>query len=236
MEIERYTLATGESAVTGFLRLCEIGVRFAGSQENLARWRVWWRRANIEHLLSFYLLCVLSLALFCLITYSLLAPGAPVAEEFGFIRAQGYALEERFGPAARHLFWSAGIAVLFSTELALLDAVTRCGRGYRSGLAARLGRKSVPALHPHPLGSDRVRDCGSRTRPQASFAAARPLRIPQRVCHVSLLRPPALAQLALLPRPSATRLVPLSRTRWAILFFGYFSLLTLSGQLARLLL
>ncbi len=103
----------------------DVGYVFDPDAENLARWDLWWRRANIEHALSFYLLCVLSLALFCTITYALLETGAPVAEGFGFIREQGSALATRFGPAAELTFFAAGIAVLFSTELALLDAVTR---------------------------------------------------------------------------------------------------------------
>ena len=103
----------------------DVGLCFPATDENLARWRVWWRRANLEHALSFYLLAVLSLVLFCLITFSLLPPGTPVAEGFGFIFDQGGVLEERFGPWARHVFLWSGITVLLSTELALLDAVTR---------------------------------------------------------------------------------------------------------------
>ena len=58
----------------------EIGVRMRATSDNLERWSIWWRRSNIEHFISFYVLCVASLALLCLITYSLLEPGAPVAE------------------------------------------------------------------------------------------------------------------------------------------------------------
>jgi hypothetical protein len=103
----------------------EVGVIFEASASNLASWRVWWRRANLEHAISFYLLCFLSLALFCLLTYALLGTGAPVSEGFGFIRDEAAAIEARFGTIARHGFVWAGIAVLFSTELALLDAVSR---------------------------------------------------------------------------------------------------------------
>jgi hypothetical protein len=103
----------------------EVGYVFEGSEEELRRWRVWWRRANVEHALSFYLVCLLSLTLFCLITYSLLGTGSPVSDGFGFIRDQAGVLDSRFGGGARRAFVWAGIAVLFSTELALLDAVSR---------------------------------------------------------------------------------------------------------------
>ncbi len=103
----------------------DVGYVFEVDDESRERWRLWWRRANTEHAVSFYFLCVLSLVLLCTITWSLLEPGAPVGEGFGFIRDQADALSERFGPGAEWTFLCAGIAVLVSTELALLDAVTR---------------------------------------------------------------------------------------------------------------
>ncbi len=103
----------------------EVGIGFEGTEDNLARWRVWWRRTNMEHFLSFYLLCLLSLALFCLLAGTLLEPGASVSEGFGFIRDEARELERRFGPMGSGVFLGLGIAVLFSTELALLDAVAR---------------------------------------------------------------------------------------------------------------
>jgi hypothetical protein len=102
-----------------------LGFGFAGTPENLARWRTWWRRANVEHTLSFWLLCLVSLCLTCLITFSLLSPGAAVGEDFAFLADQAARLAQRFGEPARHAFLAAGVAVLLSTELALLDAVSR---------------------------------------------------------------------------------------------------------------
>lgn len=96
-----------------------------GTPENLASWQRWWRRANWEHALTFWLLCLLSLALFCLLAHALLGVQGAPAEGLGFVADQGAALEARFGPLARHgLVW-VGIAVLLSTELGILDAVTR---------------------------------------------------------------------------------------------------------------
>jgi hypothetical protein len=94
-------------------------------EESLARWAIWWRRANIEHFFSFYVLCMLSLALFCLLTYELIGSGAIGGGDFEFIARQGDVLAARFGPLWKHVFLGAGFAVLLSTELALLDAVTR---------------------------------------------------------------------------------------------------------------
>jgi len=103
----------------------ELGVAFEPDPENLARWRVWWRRTNLEHFFTFYVLCLGSLALFCLLAATLLDSGAPVAEGFGFIRAELRAVEAHFGTLGYWAFLLTGVAVLFSTELALLDAVSR---------------------------------------------------------------------------------------------------------------
>jgi hypothetical protein len=103
----------------------DVGISFEVDEANLARWRVWWRRTNIEHFFTFYLLCLGSLALFCLLAASLLEPDAPVADGFGFIKDELAAIEARFGSVGRWGFLITGVAVLFSTELALLDAVAR---------------------------------------------------------------------------------------------------------------
>jgi len=101
------------------------GIVFTPDAANLARWRVWWWRTNIEHFTSFYVLALASLALFCLIASALLQPGAEVSAGFGFIADEADAIEVRFGGLGRSLFLLVGIAVLVSTELALLDAVAR---------------------------------------------------------------------------------------------------------------
>jgi hypothetical protein len=103
----------------------EVGSVFEETEENLARWRVWWRRSNVEHFVSFYLLALISLALFCLLAASLLPPGGEVGPGLEFIHAEALSIDARFGPAARLAFLVTGVAVLFSTELALLDAVGR---------------------------------------------------------------------------------------------------------------
>jgi hypothetical protein len=103
----------------------EVGCVFPDDPESLSRWRVWWRRSNVEQFVSFYLLCLLSLALFCLLAATLLEPGAALGADLEFLRAEAVAIEDRFGAAGRLCFLGMGVAVLFSTELALLDAVAR---------------------------------------------------------------------------------------------------------------
>ena len=49
---------------------------------------MWWRRANLEHVTSFWALALLSLALFCLLAATLLPAGAPLGEDFDFLRTE----------------------------------------------------------------------------------------------------------------------------------------------------
>ncbi len=111
---------------------------------DLARWRTWWRRTNIEHFVSFYVLALLALALFCLLASALLEPGAAVGEGLAFLRGEASAIEGRFGAGGRLAFVALGVAVLFSTELAMLDAVARVAADL---LALRFERVGLSRLY-----------------------------------------------------------------------------------------
>jgi hypothetical protein len=102
-----------------------VGVAIAGSDEDYARWRVWWWRTNVEHFASFYVLALLSLALFCLLAHALVGSDVVLDEGLGFLRAEAASIDARFGAVGRLTFMGLGVVVLFSTELALLDAVSR---------------------------------------------------------------------------------------------------------------
>ena len=47
--------------------MSEVGYQFPHTEENLSRWRSWWRKASWEHLLTFFTPCILCLVLLTLI-------------------------------------------------------------------------------------------------------------------------------------------------------------------------
>lgn len=118
--------------------IADVGFHFPHTPENMRRWRDWWRAANIEHFFSFYLTCVISLMLLALISYSLfrgpdgtLLPGM---EQFGgdmdFVWGEATLIQSKFsnptvGYVLRSLFFVMGMALLFTTELGVLDAAAR---------------------------------------------------------------------------------------------------------------
>lgn len=118
--------------------IADVGFHFPHTTENMRRWRDWWRAANVEHFFSFYLTCVVSLMLLALIAYSLFyGPDGKLlagAERFGgdmdFVWGEAALLQAKFsnplvGQLFRTLFFVMGMALLFTTELGVLDAAAR---------------------------------------------------------------------------------------------------------------
>ena len=112
----------------------EVGYHFAHTPENMERWRRWWRAANVEHFFSFLLTCLLCLALLSLISYSLfydstgtLKPGmGRFGEGMDFVWGEATILRGMpMGRALETCFLAMGIVILLTTELGILDVVSR---------------------------------------------------------------------------------------------------------------
>lgn len=118
--------------------IADVGYHFKHTPENMRRWRDWWRAANTEHFVSFFLTCVACLVLLSLLAYSLFydAEGQirPEAANFGedlnFIWGEANLIEAGFanpllGKLFRTMFFVMGMALLLTTELGVLDATVR---------------------------------------------------------------------------------------------------------------
>lgn len=116
--------------------ISEIGYHFPHTQENMRRWRQWWKAANIEHFLTFFLTCVFCLVLLSLISYSLFYDETGQIksgmDRFGkgmdFVWGEANLLEGAyplFGNGIKLLFLIMGIAILLTTELGVLDVTAR---------------------------------------------------------------------------------------------------------------
>ncbi|MDP1797646.1 MAG: Nramp family divalent metal transporter [Planctomycetaceae bacterium] len=112
----------------------ETGFHFRHTPENMRRWHGWWRAANIEHFISFLVTCIVTLFLLSLITYSLLYNEHGQLNEsaknlgggMNFVWVQAQMLGERpFGAFLKTAYLLAGVAILFTTELGVLDAGSR---------------------------------------------------------------------------------------------------------------
>lgn len=103
-----------------------IGYIFPQTEENLRRWRGWWKVANQEQFITFFVIGVLSLILLCSLTYATVFGQVETGEaNFDFIRLEGEALKQIVAPWFGTVFWLTGVFVLFSTNLGILDYVSR---------------------------------------------------------------------------------------------------------------
>jgi len=113
--------------------ISDIGYHFKHTPENMSRWRLWWRAANIEHIFSFFLTCLVCLVLLTLISYSLfydekgnLIPGTEnYGQGLGFIWGQAELIQTELGSGVKYAFLLMGIAILLTTEFGVLDATAR---------------------------------------------------------------------------------------------------------------
>jgi hypothetical protein len=94
-------------------------------EANMRRWRAWWRVADREQFVTFFVIGLISLLTFMMLAYSTIGVGNTEAQSFDFIRQQGEALGDRQGSWLATTFWLIGTVVLFSTNLAVLDMVGR---------------------------------------------------------------------------------------------------------------
>jgi hypothetical protein len=123
------------SPVTGQAEaVTEVGYHFEPTEENMQRWRAWWRAAGIEHFLTFFLTCMVCLVLLTLISYSIfyeaetgqLRAGATEHHKgLQFIRGEADQIKQTIGPWTRNAFLVMGIAILLTTEIGVLDACSR---------------------------------------------------------------------------------------------------------------
>jgi Mn2+/Fe2+ NRAMP family transporter len=101
-----------------------LGYMFETNEENMRRWRSWWRIANQEQLITF-----LGLGLLITLVLSVLAYSTVGVQDLGrdldFIRAEGELLREVIAPWFGTFFYVAGFVVLFSTNIGVVDYVSR---------------------------------------------------------------------------------------------------------------
>jgi Mn2+/Fe2+ NRAMP family transporter len=101
-----------------------LGYMFQTNEENMRRWRAWWRIANQEQLITF-----LGVGLIITVVLSVLAYSTVGVQDLGrdldFIRAEGEILKEVIAPWFGTFFYIAGFVVLFSTNIGVVDYVSR---------------------------------------------------------------------------------------------------------------
>jgi hypothetical protein len=100
---------------------------FPEDEANLGRWKVWWKRANLEQFVSFALIGAITIIVFSLVAYSTVfgSPDLPDASGFDFISLESDALGGTVGTWFGTLFLVVGAVSLFAAALGIVDYVAR---------------------------------------------------------------------------------------------------------------
>jgi Mn2+/Fe2+ NRAMP family transporter len=102
-----------------------VGYKFETNEENMRRWRTWWRIANQEQLIVFWGIGVVLLIALSVLVYSAVGVQEDIGEELEFIGEEGQALQEIVAPWFGTAFWVAGFVMLFSTNVGIVDYTSR---------------------------------------------------------------------------------------------------------------
>ncbi|MBB5785055.1 Nramp family divalent metal transporter [Nonomuraea jabiensis] len=101
------------------------GFQFAPTKENLARWRQWWRFANIEQAWTFAMVSFVTIAFMSMLAYSTVFGREGLANSIQFLQVEGQVLQEVVGPWFGVLFWVIGALALFASAMGIVDYTSR---------------------------------------------------------------------------------------------------------------
>jgi len=101
------------------------GYVFEPTDDNLSRWRRWWRLANQEQLATFVLISFVTIVLMSMLSYSTVFGVPGLSNGVSFLEAEGEELKRVVGGWFGVLFWAIGALSLFAAALGIVDYTSR---------------------------------------------------------------------------------------------------------------
>ena len=102
------------------------GEDFKMNDENLKRFKVWWKRISIEHLIVFWFIGLVTMSMLMLLAYSTTYKiGGDFGEGIDFVISEGAVIGQSLVPAVGLLFLIAVVIMLFQTQLGVMDSTSR---------------------------------------------------------------------------------------------------------------
>jgi hypothetical protein len=101
------------------------GFQFAPTKENLARWRQWWRFANVEQAWTFAMVSFVTIALMSMLAYSTVFGRRGLENSIAFLQVEGQVLQDVVGTWFGVLFWVIGALALFASAMGIVDYTSR---------------------------------------------------------------------------------------------------------------
>lgn len=220
---------TGEREARG-----RAGYVFPANEQNLARWRGWWRFANTEQLLTFVLISFLSIVFMSVLAYATVFGNPTVRNNISFLQVEGQTLMNSVGTWFGYFFWVVGAVALFSAALGIVDYTSRlaadvlktmyCPNASESKIYAGLvwglvviGTIVIAAGFSQPIALAVISAC---TGGVMMFIYSGLL--------IAINR-------KMLPRPIRIRGGRVAALVWSVLLFGVLAVLTVQQQISQLL-
>jgi hypothetical protein len=115
------------SPVTGEVKALPAAVSytFEPTPTNMARWQSWWRFANVEQLLSFVLMTVVTIGLTSMLAHSTLFGQPNLPNNVSFLRIEADVLSSTIGRWFGTLFLAIGSFSLFGSSMGIIDYTSR---------------------------------------------------------------------------------------------------------------
>ena len=101
-----------------------LGYTFPVNEENMRRWRGWWKVANREHFITFFCIGAFTLLMLSVLVWSTVGR-QDIGADLEFINSEAEILGNQIGSWFRAFFLFAGMVVLFSTSIGIMDYVSR---------------------------------------------------------------------------------------------------------------
>lgn len=101
------------------------GEDFDVNEENISRFKVWWKTINLEHFIVFLFIGSLSMALLMLLSFTTTHGLSGNAEGINFVINEGVAIGRALIPMFGTLFLIVVSIMLFQTQLGVMDSTSR---------------------------------------------------------------------------------------------------------------
>jgi hypothetical protein len=101
------------------------GYTFPQDEANLARWRRWWKFANVEQAMTFVGITVVTILFTSMLAYTTLFGNPAVENKISFLKVEGVTLQTLVGDWFGLLFWAIGAFSLFAAATGIVDYTSR---------------------------------------------------------------------------------------------------------------
>lgn len=210
------------------------GYVFEPTDDNLARWRRWWKVANQEQLATFVLISFVTIVLMSMLAYSTVYGVPGLANSVAFLEVEGERLKELVGPWFGVLFWLIGAISLFAAAMGIVDYTSRLAADVLK--TSYLRRLSESRIYFALVWGLVVLGCAILL---AGFDQPLPLLVISACVGGLMMFMYSILLLVLnrrvLPDEIKPRAYRVAALAWAVALFGVFSALTIWQQGDRLL-